>query len=77
MKSFIVSAMLVASSSLLFAQGNVIENPGFEDLDKKIKNGGAIELAIGWKSLGTPADIFSRNAKADEFSVPTNLYGEA
>lgn len=77
MKSFIVSAMLVASTSLLFAQGNVIENPGFEDLDKKIKSGGAIELAIGWKSLGTNADIFSRNAKADEFSVPTNLYGEA
>ena len=60
-----------------FAQENLVPNPSFEQVDGKIKEGGKIELAYPWVSATIkPVDLYSANAKADEFSVPENAYGE-
>ncbi len=77
MKSLVLTTTLIAAAIIGFGQGNIVENPGFEDLDKKIKSGGMIQLAMGWSSIGENADVFNRNAKSEEYAVPANLYGEA
>ena len=60
-----------------FSQENLVPNPSFEQVDGKIKEGGKIELAYPWVSATIkPVDLYSANAKADEFSVPENAYGE-
>lgn len=74
--SLFISCLCVATLSM--AQGNLVENDSFEELDKKVKDGGMIELAEGWSSpTDAKADVFSENAKSDEFAVPKNKYGDA
>lgn len=77
MKSNILTSLFITASLSLFAQGNIVENYGFEDVEKKIKGAGSIELAEGWLSLGAPADLFNRAAKDENYKVPINLYGDA
>lgn len=68
-------ASLISIGSI--AQENLVPNPSFEQVDGKIKGGGKIELASPWVSATlVPVDLYSTNAKADEFSVPENMYGE-
>ena len=77
MKSAILSLLVLFTSTFIFGQGNLLFNGGFEDISKKIKSGGTIELAEGWKSLDANADLFSKSAKEENYSVPKNLYGDA
>lgn len=77
MKSNILTSLFITASLGLFAQGNIVENYGFEDVEKKIKGPGMISLATGWSSLDQAADIFHREAKDENYKVPTNLYGDA
>lgn len=59
------------------AQTNLVPNPSFEEVEGKIKEGGKIELAYPWVSATLKqVDLYSADAKADEFSVPENAYGE-
>ncbi len=59
------------------AQENLVPNPSFEEVEGKIKEGGKIELAYPWVSATLKqVDLYSADAKADEFSVPENAYGE-
>ncbi len=68
-------ASLISIGSI--AQENLVPNPSFEEIDGKIKAGGKIELAYPWTSATLiPVDLYSVDAKADEFSVPENMYGE-
>lgn len=64
--------------AILMAQGNLVYNGGFEDFEKKIKEAGAIEQAIDWMAPSEgKADLFNEYAKAEEFQVPKNQFGEA
>lgn len=59
------------------AQENLVPNPSFEEVDGKIKEGGKIDLAYPWTSATLKkVDLYSADSKDDEFSVPTNGYGE-
>lgn len=78
MKVLSVIAICVLISVSAIGQGNMIENGGFDEIEKKIKEGGAIALATGWTSpTATPADLFNKEAKAEEFGAPKNMYGDA
>lgn len=55
---------------------NLIENGGFESVDKSPKKLGSIESATGWVSpTGVRADLFTAN-KIPDISVPENIYGK-
>ncbi len=74
--TLLLVSFLVAEST---AQVNKILDPNFDNIEKKIKKTGAIELATEWYSPdGTPpADIFEVDAKKDEVSIPLNIRGRA
>lgn len=77
MKYFGFLLTLFIGLNLATAQENLVPNPSFEDLDGKVKAAGAIEVASPWKSVTmNPVDLYSEDAKSDEFSVPENKYGE-
>jgi len=55
---------------------NLVENPGFEQMEGKIKKAGGITIAIGWMSPTlAAADLFSDKVK-DGFGTPINAFGE-
>lgn len=77
MKNLLVATLLSAATLMSFAQGNMINNGSFESVSKKIKSGGMIEYATGWTSpTDSKADVFSANAKSDEYKTPANVYGD-
>jgi len=54
---------------------NLVENPGFEQMEGKIKKGGCIAVAIGWMSPTlAAADLFSDKVK-EGFGTPLNTVG--
>lgn len=54
---------------------NMIENPGFEQIEGKIKREGAISVAIGWMSpTKASADLFAGKVKG-ELGTPQNFVG--
>ncbi|MCP4883618.1 MAG: hypothetical protein GY908_07485, partial [Flavobacteriales bacterium] len=78
MKKIIFSLFAMSVGILLNAQdeNNLVENPGFEQTEGKIRRAGAISVAIGWMSpTGAPADLFSGKVK-DGFGTPLNTYGD-
>lgn len=69
-------ALLLTTTTLLAQEKNLVANGSFEELDGKIKQGGVVEVAEGWKSTtGVKADLFSPDAKTDEYKAPSNKYG--
>jgi len=55
---------------------NLVENPGFEQMEGKIKKAGCIAVAIGWMSPTlAAADLFSDKVK-EGFGTPINSLGE-
>lgn len=76
MKKIIYTLVTLISFGSI-AQTNLVPNPSFEEVEGKIKEGGKIELAYPWVSATLKqVDLYSADAKADEFSVPENAYGE-
>jgi len=58
-------------------QYNLVLNPSFEGVDGKLKGAGQITLAAPWQSMTmNPVDLYSADAKDDNFGVPENKYGK-
>ena len=58
-------------------EDNLVINPSFEEVDGKIKGAGQVTLAEPWKAMTlNPVDLYSEDAKADNFGVPENKYGK-
>jgi outer membrane protein OmpA-like peptidoglycan-associated protein len=78
MKKGIITATVLGFISFgVFAQNNLVENPSFEQTEKKVKKGvGEIYLATGWYSPDEekPADLFAETVKK-EYSQPENVKG--
>lgn len=64
------------ASSASFAQMNLVNNPGFEMVEKKPKSLGNIEMASSWNSPSeeNKADLFHKKSKKD-VGIPANKYG--
>ncbi len=78
MKGITIISAVMLMSLIGMSQGNMIVNGSFETVSKKIKGGGMIDNASGWSSpTDAKADVFSANAKADEYKTPVNMYGDA
>ncbi|MBL4862959.1 MAG: hypothetical protein JKY09_08095, partial [Crocinitomicaceae bacterium] len=55
---------------------NLVSNPSFESIDKKVKRLGSIASATGWSSpTGARADLFV-SSKIEEINVPMNAFGK-
>jgi outer membrane protein OmpA-like peptidoglycan-associated protein len=78
MKSITLSALAMLFVATVFAQGNLVQNPSFEDPTKKIKEEGSIDLAFPWESATEKkADLFNPKSKGEDWGVPNNKYGDA
>lgn len=54
---------------------NLVENPGFEQMEGKIKKNGSISVAVGWMSPTlAAADLFSSKVK-EGYGTPSNALG--
>ncbi|MEQ8910572.1 MAG: OmpA family protein [Vicingaceae bacterium] len=55
---------------------NLVPNPSFEILEKRVKEAGQVTYAAPWRAATmNPIDLYSADAKSDEFGVPKNKYG--
>ena len=60
-----------------FSQTNLVPNPTFEKIEKKIKDKGEIKVATPWTSPTlAQADLYVPKHKNYNISVPENSYGE-
>ncbi len=77
MKKSVILISLIALTSSIYAQTNLVPNGGFDQTEKKPKSGlGELELATPWFSphLDKKADLYSKQIKK-KFSIPENDYG--
>ena len=71
----IVSFTSMAQSDI--NEHNLVINPSFEEVDGKLKGSGQVTLAAPWKAMTlNPVDLYSADAKNDDFGVPENKYGK-
>ncbi len=76
MKNVLVVIMVLASV-VCIAQTNLVPNPTFEKIAKKIKGKGEIAVAEPWVSPTlAPADLYVEKTKNYSISIPENAYGE-
>lgn len=68
----------ILTSTIIFAQTNLVENPHFKQTEKgKLKEAGMIEMASPWKSPTlAKSDLYVKDAKSFLANVPENEYGE-
>jgi len=78
MKKIFLALMVVVSIQLNGqSEHNLVPNPSFEEVDGKIKEGGKVTLAQPWRAINmNQVDLYSAESKSEEYSVPTNKYGE-
>lgn len=77
MKKIAISLLSLSVGLFSIAQDtqNMVENPGFEQIEGKIKREGAITAAVGWMSpTKASADLFSSKVK-DGLGTPQNFVG--
>jgi outer membrane protein OmpA-like peptidoglycan-associated protein len=78
MKKIALSILALALTIMATAQdaNEMVENGSFEQIEGKIKKGGAIEVAVGWVSpTKTGADLYATRVK-EGFGVPNNPRGK-
>jgi len=74
---FTAFCLLLSTALLAQEEHNLVPNPSFEEVDGKIKEAGQLSLAFPWVSATVnQVDLYSADAKNDEFEVPTNKYGK-
>lgn len=68
---------MLLSATFCSAQTNLVPNPTFEKVEKKIKTKGQIEVAVPWTSPTlASADLFVPKTKNYSISIPANSFGE-
>ena len=73
--SFIITFLLM--NVFLFSQTNLVPNPYFNEVTKKVKQEGQITMAAPWISPTLAnADLYVTNTKSSLIGVPENAYGE-
>jgi outer membrane protein OmpA-like peptidoglycan-associated protein len=75
-KILLAGALLMSGS--LYAQDdkNLVENPGFEIIDGRLRKSKQIEVAKKWFSpTGEKADLYSESTKVPEIGIPENANG--
>lgn len=71
--SFLSLGMMLAANAQ--DMNNLVENPSFEQMEGKIKRGGAITVAVGWMSpTKASADLFAGKVK-EGYGTPNNNLG--
>jgi outer membrane protein OmpA-like peptidoglycan-associated protein len=77
MKKIAISLLSLSVGIFSIAQDdqNMVENPGFEQIEGKIKREGAINVAVGWMSpTKASADLYAAKVKGD-LGTPKNFVG--
>ncbi|GAB4257597.1 MAG: hypothetical protein Kow0079_14840 [Vicingaceae bacterium] len=67
----------LAFSLSIYAQTNLVPNPYFQEIEKKVKGLGQIEQAIGWTSPTLEkADLYVDDKKSATYSTSKNAHGD-
>ncbi len=73
--TFLLALSLIVATG--FSQTNLVPNPTFEKVEKKIKDKGEIKVATPWTSPTlAQADLYVPKTKNFFISIPENAYGE-
>ena len=76
MKKISIILIMLITSLIATAQENLVPNSTFQNLEKKVKEEGQIELALPWISPTlAKADLYSTSTKNSLLGVPENAYG--
>lgn len=76
-KSLFITTIIAIFITSVHAQKNLVPNGSFDEVDKKIKAGGQIDMATGWSSPhDLKADLYSKDAKIEDFMAPENTNGK-
>ena len=81
MKQLSLTLLALLAINITYGQNanpnNLVLNASFEEVEKKIKEAGQITSATPWRSATmNPVDIYSTEAKSEDFGVPANKYGK-
>lgn len=73
--SLLIIVSLITTASI--AQTNLVPNPNFKQIEKKIKDKGEIKVATPWTSPTlAQADLYVPKSKNLAINIPDNSYGE-
>lgn len=77
MKKLILTLPMFVAFGLLAQEGeNLVENGGFESIDKTVKKLGSIQNAVGWTHpTGAKSDVFVPSKKVPDVDTENNPYG--
>ncbi len=77
MKTILFIALMLMFNNILFSQTNLVPNSNFQEVTKKVKEEGMINMATPWVSPTlAPADLYVSDTKSSLIGVPENAYGE-
>jgi len=77
MKKIVSLLSLIGIVAISFAQDNLVPNHDFQQIEKKVKEEGQINMATPWVSPTlAPADLYTKDTKNGNVGAPTNAYGE-
>lgn len=78
MRNLFTLLTMCALALTIQAQYSLVFNGGFDQVEKKIKEGAAIEQTTEWYSpTANKADLYNAEAKEEAYGVPLNKNGEA
>lgn len=77
MKKIVSLLSLIGMVGIGFAQENLVPNHDFQQIEKKVKEEGQINMATPWISPTlAPADLYTKDTKNGNVGAPENAYGE-
>ncbi|MDT8411316.1 MAG: hypothetical protein RQ875_02540 [Vicingaceae bacterium] len=77
MKKIVSLLSLIGMVGIGFAQENLVPNHDFQQIEKKVKEEGQINMATPWVSPTlAPADLYTKDTKNGNVGAPENAYGE-
>lgn len=77
MKKIVSLFSLMGIIGISFAQENLVPNHDFQQIEKRVKEEGQINMATPWISPTlAPADLYTKDTKNGNVGAPANAYGE-
>lgn len=77
MKKIVSLFSIIGLIGVGYAQENLVPNHDFQQVEKKVKEEGQINMAIPWVSPTlAPADLYTKDTRNGNVGAPENAYGE-
>lgn len=77
MKRIVSLFSIIGLFGVGYAQENLVPNHDFQEVEKKVKEEGQINMATPWVSPTlAPADLYTKDTRNGNVGAPANAYGE-